>query len=339
MKTAPNDRISGESGQGMIRSPDLDSTEELVNLARDYFSSDFPNPGRVGCPERDELSVFVQSGRLPDVKLRGHLLGCSECFREYREAMSSRSAEQEEASPAGRVGLLSIFAQFIKGRANQFSHIFVGRAALIPVGLMSLLAVSIVGAYVWLSQRAPAPSQVKNVPEPIVTSQEPRPSEGPEVKPEGTPDAKSPIKQTPAIIRPRITQERSPELIVQAVVKIDLEEQGAIRSSDTVRDVNVAGSDNQGIIKLSPVKTRFLFSLPVNSIRGIYNVSIIDAFGKPLVTGRSQSSDGKRLIIGLNLKGLSENKYRLCVSHEDEVPDCYPVGITNNKSAPQVKTP
>jgi hypothetical protein len=83
--------------------------------------------------------------------------------------------------------------------------------------------------------------------------------------------------------------------------------------------------------QLSPSRTSFLFTLPEGSLRGTYQVSIVDAFGKQLVSGKGVSSNGKTLKISLDLSELPEQRYRLCVSRPREIPDCYQVTVISKK--------
>ncbi len=84
---------SSKASQKLMSSP-----EELSAAAREYFSRDFPNPERVGCPNPEVIGGTARSGLMPDDELRAHLFGCSECFREYCEALSVSKQFQVEIS-------------------------------------------------------------------------------------------------------------------------------------------------------------------------------------------------------------------------------------------------
>ena len=78
-------------------------TEELVSLAQNYFSHDFPNRGR-NCPTPAELVKQIESGELPDDCLREHLLACSKCFVTFRERQQgSRKMQPEGGSLRRRI--------------------------------------------------------------------------------------------------------------------------------------------------------------------------------------------------------------------------------------------
>lgn len=62
----------------------FEDVEDLASFAREYFSTDFPNPSRVDCPPPGEIERLIKAGRMPPESLRSHLLGCSNCFNSYR---------------------------------------------------------------------------------------------------------------------------------------------------------------------------------------------------------------------------------------------------------------
>src|SRR5947207_15746639 len=67
-----------------------DDVEDLISSARDYFSSDFPNPARISCPPGDEIERIIKSNKLPPDRLREHVLGCSNCFQQYHQMLAAR---------------------------------------------------------------------------------------------------------------------------------------------------------------------------------------------------------------------------------------------------------
>lgn len=65
-----------------------ETPEELVSLAQEYFSHEFPGWGS-DCPSPSEIAKLIESGKLPDDALREHLLICSRCFATYRERLQT----------------------------------------------------------------------------------------------------------------------------------------------------------------------------------------------------------------------------------------------------------
>jgi len=92
--------------------PALENVEDLVSVARDYFSTDFPNVARIECP-RNEIEGVINSSRLPQDRLREHILSCSNCFRSYQQTLSARQPD--------RITLLSPWKRFlVSARQPQF---------------------------------------------------------------------------------------------------------------------------------------------------------------------------------------------------------------------------
>jgi hypothetical protein len=117
---------------------------------------------------------------------------------------------------------------------------------------------------------------------------------------------------------------RRPRASQEAYVRIDLRAR-VLRGPKQLNHVE------GNTVELSPARISFLITLPVGSSKGIYQVSIVDAFGRKLVAGKAISSNGKTLKVSLNLSELPEDKYRLCVSRAREIPDCYQVTVINKR--------
>ena len=78
-----------------------ETPEELVSLAKEYFSNEFPNLDR-DCPSPIELIKQIESGKLPDDTLRQHLLACSSCFVKYGEQLRRSRDAQPVVVPSSR---------------------------------------------------------------------------------------------------------------------------------------------------------------------------------------------------------------------------------------------
>src|SRR5689334_22686727 len=76
----------------------FEDLDDLTNFARQYFSREFPNPERKGCPSPEKLESIAGSAKIPNKRLQGHLFSCSECFNEYTKAMNVRATAHEKAS-------------------------------------------------------------------------------------------------------------------------------------------------------------------------------------------------------------------------------------------------
>jgi len=85
-----------------------ETPEEMVSLAKEYFSNEFPDSDR-DCPSPIDLIKQIESGRLPDDALRQHLLACSSCFVKYGEHLQRSCDVQPVVVPSRR-------------RISEFTH-------------------------------------------------------------------------------------------------------------------------------------------------------------------------------------------------------------------------
>ena len=78
---------------------DLVSADDLIGAAREYFSSEFPNPLREGCPAPGVITRIAASGTIPTDDLRAHLLSCCECFTEFSETLATSAPATSARQP------------------------------------------------------------------------------------------------------------------------------------------------------------------------------------------------------------------------------------------------
>jgi hypothetical protein len=136
----------------------------------------------------------------------------------------------------------------------------------------------------------------------------------------GTVDESAPKEMS----RPK-NQERR-EVIARATVKLNLDDAALLRDAES--------QGEERIVRLRPLRTRFLVTLPEGSPKGAYTVSVVDAYGNPLMSRLDTSRDGKMLKTVLDMEGL-RGKYRLCVSREGDAPDYYPILVVDSWSRPE----
>jgi hypothetical protein len=129
-------------------------------------------------------------------------------------------------------------------------------------------------------------------------------------------------------VMPRAKNQERRELIAKATVKLNLDDAALLRDTESL------GKEN--IVRLRPLRTRFLLTLPEGSPKGAYTVSVVDAYGMPLITRADTSPDGKMLKTVLDMEGL-RGKYRLCISRQGEAPDYYPVVVLDGSARPKGK--
>ena len=75
------------------------SEEKLIHAVRDYVSSAFPNPDRVGCPGSKRLDAFARQTSALDESDLDHLMTCSACFVEYHAIL--KAWKQKRAATIG----------------------------------------------------------------------------------------------------------------------------------------------------------------------------------------------------------------------------------------------
>jgi len=289
----------------------IDEAKRLIEVARDYFSSDFPNSSRIDCPAQSVLVDVLLSKALPGDELRAHLFGCSECFRDYRRLMVMHrdTVQQKNLSWWGRISAL-----FRQQPLTAFAGL-----SVITIGVIA-------GFIIWQGQRRETPrGVVRNAEQPAAASTSTAPqahttdeetSEGAETFPAERADA-----QQASRVRNRSKGRPPKELVASNTITIDLEKNSLLRSSE--------GAGDEQAIRFPAAHNRLILMLPSNSPRGLYKLSVVDAYGRELSSKRAASADGKTLTTDLDTRALSQNKYRLCVSLPAEAPDCYPLIVAH----------
>jgi hypothetical protein len=277
--------------------------EEVVTFAQAYYATEFPNDGRRDCPPPESLRAAAHSGELPGVELRAHLFNCSECFRAYRGARMNRRPQAAAGRPWWRG--LGGWAEGLVSRPVPVAAVF---ACLV------LSAAAVV--MLWRARKDPAPFAANHSPQGPTRQAAPPPThEVPAATAAPQPPAQEPeharAAQSAQARRPKVGGRKQAAGL--RVVEINLEEDSLLRGG---------GRSGQRVINVSPERQRIRLRLPRGSAAGRYKVSIMDAFGKPLVT-TAANSDGKTLTVTLDLSSLSAKKYRLCLARDGEAPDCY----------------
>lgn len=287
-------------GDNQIKSP-----EDLHAFAQSYYSSEFPNPDRKGCPGVELIESLVRSETLPDEGMRLHLFSCSDCFSAFREAI----AIHKEA----------LILQPISRRRFYFFDF-----KLKPLLAASLILLMIFGLIFYSLSRHSQPSTVTE----FASERMPDPEEGDSDSPatlladagEVASDSDSPAGPKPRSSF-KSSSRRGRQHIAAVEIRIDLRE-------DVMREAEAGQSGDDKLIELPPRRTSLLIDLPDNSSKGIYEIKIVDPFGKQLITGNGLSRDGKTLKVPLDLRGLAEARYRICVSRFSEAPNCYQIRIS-----------
>ena len=284
--------------------------EEVVTFAQAYYATESPNGERRGCPTADGLRAAARSGSLPDAGLRHHLFNCSECFRSYR---SVRMGYRPRAAggQSWRADVRAAFSSF----TLRHAALAVGSLCLLLFGFMAV-------ALMRHEREGTPPVALKN--SRAETALSPTPSLIPRTAaPITTPTSQavsaSVTTQSNRQRRPKAEARSSRTSPALPIVEINLNEEGLLRDGDEPLAT-------RRVINLSRKRQRLRLRMPEGSGGGHYTVTIVDAFGKPLVTSTADSN-GRTLTVDLDLQRLDAKKYRLCTARGGEAPDCYLIAV------------
>jgi hypothetical protein len=300
--------------------------EKLASLARRYYSARFPNPQRLGCPPPGEIIKVVKHRQIPDQAIREHLFECSECFGEYRQSLEQRQRPATDEN-SWRDRLAWIRNQLHSAGAWKLS----ATAASVVLVLSSLII---------LNWPEPAPEAAKEAgaissfPE---AQAQARTGDGAtngagsasnQIADGGIAGIQKPQGNDLAMVgalRPSNNSARGLKTI-----DVDLDNYQAFRQSPGERgaDVSEDRPDRGGkVVSLPATHAMVVLRLPESGAPGRYQVSLIDPFGKSLLSTSASSPDGAILRVPLNLRRISNRKCRLRLSRNGEAPAFYDVII------------
>jgi hypothetical protein len=303
------------------------NAEELASLARRYYAARFPNPRRLGCPPPGEIVKVVRSRQAPDEALREHLFECSECFGEYRQALAQSRPAPEEA--AWRKRLVTILASRRSAMALAPLILILSSLPLICIGISIL------------RKSAPEAGQTAS-------------STPSDARAGGPGEATSNLAAVAIATIPKQTgNDRaiagSWKLLgisapVAETIDVDLDNYQVFRRSQMERltlaskessergGAKLSGESDEAppgekVISLPATRASLVLRLPETGVPGKYNVSLINAFGQPLLSNSAFSPDGVKLKVTLDLHRVSPKKYRLRLWRNGEAPAFYDVII------------
>lgn len=293
---------------------------EILEIAREYQTEDFPNFRRKNCPSNEFLLKTANSNALPEAEFRRHLLSCSPCFREFQTArqtkLATKAAEKTEKTNAK------------SARFDFFLQPF-------PAFAFSLLLLIFGGwlIYGWLNngkretqnRRAVFSGEKQNSLVAQNTLENPK-----VIKETRKTFENKPANVDKKIVAPKKTtkpivgkaKNESSSLVARNTIKIDLSD------SETFRNQTKTSAK---VVSLPAQSARLKLNLPKNSPAGDYTVSLLDEFGKALVKQKQSRSDGKTLTVNFDLPARRGLRARLCAAPQGEIPDCVPVKIGNDK--------
>jgi hypothetical protein len=300
--------------------------EELASLARRYYATRFPNPQRLGCPLPGDVIKIVRSRQAPDEALLEHLFECSECFGDYRQALAECRPAPYEVTWTMR--LLSILT-------SKRSATAMASAMLI---LLSLFII-------------PRLVRRKPVSEAWRIAGSTSSDAGAGVAGES---ASPPAAAVAMAAIPKLTEDRRAVIWARKssgissrraeIIDVDLDNYQVFRRSQR-EGLTSARQESSGrggekssgepdeappgekVISLPSTRASLVLQLPETGAPGKYNVSLIDAFGRPLLSRAAFSRDGVKLQVTLDLRRVPLKKYRLRIWRKGEAPSFYDVII------------
>lgn len=295
---------------------DLGLSAEILGFAREYQSIDFPNPKRKGCLPNNELVRIINSGQLAKRGLREHLLSCSPCFIEFQAAR--KQIEKDIVKALEPKPTVKKFPSFVYFRHPLPAMIL----------FLSVCCVSGMILYGFLVPKDVEFAESKNINllynEQSIEIQKTL-SEIPyvEIVNKAPLVNQSPSKQNNQSLQKNNKRSKAVfenEQLARRAIKLDLAKTSVLRNENSI----------ERIYSL-PAKSIYLkVKLIPDSPKGIYEVSLLDEFGKPLFEGQLKKSNGKNLIFNFDIRNKS-GRARLCIAPQGEIPDCFAVYIGQNE--------
>jgi hypothetical protein len=305
---------------------DLDA-EEMASLARRYYAARFPNPQRLGCPPPGDIIKVLGNRQAPDEALREHLFECSECFGEYRQELAQSRPAPDEA--AWRKLLITIFTSKRSAMALAPVILILSSLSLIFIGIMILRKSAPEAGQTASSTpydaRAGGPGESTSNPAAVAIATIPNPTENGRAiagswKLSGIP---APVAETIDVDLDNYQVFRRPHMDRLTLASDELSERGGAKSSGEPDEA----PPGEKVIFLPATRANLVLRLSETAVPGKYNVSLINAFGQPLLSNSAFSPDGAKLQVTLDLRRVSPKKYRLRLWRNGEAPAFYDVII------------
>ena len=293
---------------------EIEFAENFTNAAREMYSTGNANSGRVGCFSSEAIVKMTNSAKLPDETVMNHLFECSECFRDYRQAL--QSAKNPVAAEA-KSGWRNLF---------NLKPLRIGLVGAVFVLLVGLMFFSF-----WIVRKNQPVELAKNI-EISETS-----ANNETIKPPDSTEKQNSLNSQTQSNQPEIDrkEDNAPAKKRQSSENLKPETSAAksvnlfLSAGNVLR--NAANSQDDGVENNKTVlpadKVNLNVELPRNFSNGLYRLKIVDAFGKVLLEQKTLFKNGILLSKNLNLRNLEGRANKLCLQKDDETPDCFDIKI------------
>ena len=291
---------------------DLGLSAEILGFAREYQSIDFPNPNRRGCLPNNELVRIVNSGQLAKRGLREHLLSCSPCFIEFQAAR--KQIEKDiviaiEPKPTSKKFRPFVFFRHPLPAMILFLAVCCVSGMILYGFLVSKDVKIAESRNINLFHNEQSTEIQKTLPEnPFVENVNKTPLVNQSPSKQNNQSLQKDNKRAKAVFENEQSARNS--------IKLDLAKTTVLRNENS----------SETIFSLPAKSINLKVKLIPESPKGIYEVSLLDEFGKPLIKGQLKKSNGKNLTINFDIRNKS-GRARLCIAPQGEIPDCFAVKI------------
>lgn len=302
------------------RGEEAEQAREIHEMAHDYFGGNFPNPQRAGCPPPESFRKLLDEKGLPGDDLRNHLFGCSECFNEYRILL--RRAKSEPVSKKNAFLLQSKLLM-----AGGLTVILIALGGLFwfsKTDSNSSLIAQSGNSEIGRSNSAAVKDSENKADENAETNSKPAIENQPPVRAENAANTARQHGQTNRDKNKRQSTVKifEPPLLAKNEAEIDL-------SNPVWRDS--ASGAAQKTVRLEARETRLRVKLPKENPAGVYQVFLVDEFGKTVTEKKLIQAKNQTLVVRFDLRKIGGNQKRLCFAPVGEIPDCVLVNIAAPK--------
>lgn len=290
--------------------------ENFVGAVREMYESENPNPNRSGCFSNEFFTRTANSAKLPDDAAMNHFFECSECFRQYRQALSGAKKTVETERKSAWQGALNF---------QPFKLALAGAGFVLLVGM-------IIFAF-WTAREKPADELAKN----IETTNEPKPFETSENRismpqnqtVQNVPPPNSPTETTEPSInrksndnppknRQTIENTKTPDDKTATLSLI-------LGANNILRDAANPNASRELVLPARRVSLNI--KLPAGFSDGRYTIRLTDGFDKTLLQQSATAKNNSLSAVNLDLRNLKNQADKLCMQKSGEIPDCFDIKI------------